>query len=87
MYIQISSLFRDILMSNKNKDPIQERMNANAKGRMEMDKKNLTEEDIKLRFITPAITAKWKKDHITMETKISQNAQITDGKLICVGIL
>ena len=81
LYIQISSLFRDILMSNKNKDPIQERMSANAKGRMEMDKKNLTEEDIKLRFITPAITAKWKKDHITMETKISRDEKITDGKI------
>jgi len=35
----------------------------------------LTEEDIKLRFITPAITAKWSHDRITMETKI------TDGKV------
>lgn len=36
-----------------------------------MSKKNLTEEDIKLRFITPAITAKWKPEHIFMERKIT----------------
>jgi len=35
----------------------------------------MTEEDIKLQFITPAITAKWRLDRITMETKI------TDGKI------
>lgn len=40
-----------------------------------IDKKKMTEEDIKLRYITPAITAKWSVDHITMETKI------TDGKI------
>lgn len=40
-----------------------------------IDKKQMTEEDIKLRFITPAITSKWAVDHITMET------QITDGKI------
>jgi len=40
-----------------------------------IDKKQMTEEDIKLRFITPAITEKWSVDHITMETKI------TDGKI------
>ena len=40
-----------------------------------IDKKQMTEEDIKLRFITPSITAKWNLDHITMETKI------TDGKI------
>jgi len=39
------------------------------------NKKQMTEEDIKLRYITPAITAKWSADHITMETKI------TDGKI------
>lgn len=36
-----------------------------------IDKKQMTEEDIKLRYITPAITAKWSVDHITMETKIT----------------
>ena len=40
-----------------------------------INKKQMTEEDIKLRYITPAITAKWSVDHITMETKI------TDGKI------
>ena len=38
-------------------------------------KSQMTEEDIKLQFITPAITAKWNSSHITMETKI------TDGKV------
>ncbi len=36
-----------------------------------IDKKQMTEEDIKLQFITPAITAKWGLDRITMETKIT----------------
>ena len=40
-----------------------------------IDKKQMTEEDIKLRYITPAITAKWNVSQITMETKI------TDGKI------
>ncbi len=40
-----------------------------------IDKKQMTEEDIKLKYITPAITAKWSLDRITMET------QITDGKI------
>jgi len=40
-----------------------------------IDKKQMTEEDIKLQFITPAITAKLSLDRITMETKI------TDGKI------
>ena len=40
-----------------------------------IDKKQMSEEDIKLRYITPAVTAKWSVDHITMETKI------TDGKI------
>ena len=39
---------------------------------------NLSEEDIKLRFITPAIINKgWSVDDITMETKV----KITDGKI------
>ena len=40
-----------------------------------LNKKQMTEEDIKLQFITPAITKKWDVSHITMETKI------TDGKI------
>ncbi len=46
-----------------------------------LPKNQMTEEDIKLHFITPAITAKWGKDLITMETKI------TDGKINLKGNL
>lgn len=42
---------------------------------MILDKKQMTEEDIKLQYITPAIQAKWGPDRITMETKI------TDGRI------
>lgn len=42
---------------------------------MILDKKNMTEEDIKLQYITPAVTSKWSRAKITME------AQITDGKI------
>lgn len=40
-----------------------------------LDKKDMTEEDIKLQFITPAVTSKWDRHKITMET------QITDGRI------
>lgn len=46
-----------------------------------LTKKQMTEEDIKLKFITPAITATWKLSQITMETKI------TDGKINLKGNL
>ena len=46
-----------------------------------LPKKQMTEEDIKLHYITPAITAKWNKDLITMETKI------TDGRINLKGNL
>lgn len=46
-----------------------------------IDKKQMTEEDIKLRYITPAITSKWNVNNITMETKI------TDGKINLKGNL
>ena len=46
-----------------------------------LNKAQMTEEDIKLQFITPAITAKWSKELITMETKI------TDGKINLKGNL
>lgn len=39
-----------------------------------IDKKKMTEEDIKHRYITPAIDLKWKKEHVGMEHRI------TDGK-------
>lgn len=42
---------------------------------MILDKKNMSEEDIKLQYITPAVTAKWSRSRITMET------QITDGRI------
>lgn len=42
---------------------------------MVLSKKQMSEEDIKLRYITPAITAKWHPGKITMETKI------TDGRI------
>lgn len=35
----------------------------------------MTEEDIKLQYITPAVTSKWDRQKITMET------QVTDGKI------
>lgn len=40
-----------------------------------LSKKTMSEEDIKLQYITPAITSKWDREKITMET------QITDGKI------
>ena len=46
-----------------------------------LPKNQMTEEDIKLHYITPAITAKWHKDLITMETRI------TDGKINLKGNL
>ncbi len=42
---------------------------------MILSKKDMSEEDIKLQFITPAITSKWDIKKITMET------QITDGRV------
>lgn len=40
-----------------------------------LSKKQMTEEDIKLHYITPSIKSKWDPDKISMET------QITDGKI------
>lgn len=40
-----------------------------------LPKHQMTEEDIKLQYITPAILSKWSREKITMET------QITDGKI------
>ena len=42
---------------------------------MILPKHKMSEEDIKLQYITPAILSKWAKEKITMETKI------TDGKI------
>ena len=46
-----------------------------------LSKRNMTEEDIKLQFITPAVTDKWSRGKITMETRI------TDGKINLKGNL
>lgn len=40
-----------------------------------LSKKQMSEEDIKLQYITPTITSKWNREKITMETCI------TDGKI------
>lgn len=42
---------------------------------MILNKKLMSEEDIKLQYITPAITSRWDIRKITMET------QITDGRV------
>lgn len=46
-----------------------------------LPKKMMTEEDIKLQYITPAVTSKWNVAKVTMET------QITDGKVNLKGNL
>ena len=48
---------------------------------MVLQKKDMTEEDIKLQYITPAVTSKWGRQKITMET------QVTDGKISLKGNL
>lgn len=48
---------------------------------MDNDKKQLSEEDVKRLFITPAIEAQWDKNHIRME------AAITDGRVNIKGNL
>lgn len=40
-----------------------------------LPKSEMSEEDVKLQYITPAITSKWDRGKITMETKV------TDGKI------
>ena len=40
-----------------------------------LPKSKMSEEDVKLQYITPAITSKWDRSKITMET------QVTDGKI------
>lgn len=46
---------------------------------MILSKKEMSEEDIKLQYITPAITKKWSQSKITMETKV------TDGRISLKG--
>ncbi|MDR0676866.1 MAG: DEAD/DEAH box helicase family protein [Elusimicrobiota bacterium] len=46
----------------------------------------LTEEDVKLRFITPALTNKgWTADQMRMEKAIRRDSKFTDGKVIIKG--
>ena len=45
-----------------------------------VNKKNMTEEDIKLRFITPAITSKWD-----LHNQIRMEYNFTDGRVIVRG--
>lgn len=49
---------------------------------MILDKKQMTEEDIKLQYITPAIQAKWGLDRMTMEAKITDGRINLKGNLI-----
>ena len=46
-----------------------------------LPKSEMSEEDVKLQYITPAITSKWDRGKITMET------QVTDGKINLKGNL
>lgn len=48
-----------------------------------LSKKAMSEEDIKLQYITPAITANWDKSKITMETKITDGKINLKGNLVC----
>lgn len=49
---------------------------------MILPKKSMTEEDIKLQYITPAIISKWNIRKITMETKITDGRINLKGNLI-----
>lgn len=46
------------------------------------DKKQLSEEDIKLRYITPAITKKWKTENIRMEAQITAGRINLNGRVV-----
>ena len=48
-----------------------------------LPKSKMTEEDIKFKFITPALLAKWDINKITMETDLVNN--FTDGKVLIKG--
>ena len=47
-----------------------------------LSKKEMSEEDIKLQYITPAIQAKWDKSRITMETKITDGMICLNGNFV-----
>lgn len=50
-----------------------------------LDKKQMTEEDIKLHYITPAIQAFWGLERITMETRITDGSINLRGNLVARG--
>lgn len=50
-----------------------------------LSKKQMTEEDVKLHFITPALEKDWGKDRITMETKITDGRINLKGNLVSRG--
>ena len=45
-----------------------------------IDKKQMSEEEIKLNYITPAITETWPKTSIRMEFPVTLGRIIVDGK-------
>ena len=47
-----------------------------------ISKKQMSEEDIKLQYITPAITAKWDIKKITMETNIKEGRINLKGNVV-----
>lgn len=47
-----------------------------------LSKSQMSEEDIKFHYITPAITAKWDKQHITLETKITDGLINLKGNIV-----
>lgn len=47
-----------------------------------LPKQQMSEEDIKLQYITPALTAKWSREKITMETKITDGRINLSGNII-----
>ena len=47
-----------------------------------LSKSQMSEEDIKFHYITPAITAKWDKQHITLETKITDGRTNLKGNIV-----
>lgn len=47
-----------------------------------LSKKEMTEEDIKLQYITPAVAAKWNRGKITMETPITDGQISLKGNLV-----
>ena len=50
---------------------------------MILSKKSMSEEDIKLQYITPAITSKWNQKKITMETQVTDGRINLKGNFVC----